>query len=188
MSLPHALLGLLAVEPRSGYALTEALGNTGIGRHAWHAGHSSIYPELNRLHRLGLIEVTDEGARGKRTYGITGDGHDELRTWLVDAPVTPPVARNEIVLRMFLLSSLDPDDAINILQKIVTHAESEAEEMRLIRHTYPDEIPAGPAGFGHIAAEYGLRADEAVVGWAKWAIGQFERRVSPTDPLPSPPI
>src|SRR3954465_5023169 len=47
VSLPHALLGLLAVEPRSGYELTKAF-EADLGRYAWQAGHTSIYPELNR--------------------------------------------------------------------------------------------------------------------------------------------
>ena len=45
MSLSHALLGLLAVRPRSGYELTKVFGGD-LGRYAWQAGHTSIYPEL----------------------------------------------------------------------------------------------------------------------------------------------
>lgn len=176
MSLPHALLGLLAVEARSGYALTKALSDEGIGRHAWNAGHTSVYPELNRLADKGFIEVTAEGARGKRTYGATDAGREELRNWLMNAPIGPAVVRNEIVLRMFLLSALEPDDAINILRRIIAHVDAETDELRRIRDFYGDDIPKGAAGFGQIAAEYGLRADEAVHDWASWAIGQLERQ------------
>src|SRR3954467_9202554 len=73
VSLPHALLGLLAVEPRSGYELTKAF-EADLGRYAWQAGHTSIYPELNRLAGEGLLEVTHEGARGSRTHAGTARG------------------------------------------------------------------------------------------------------------------
>lgn len=177
MSLPHALLGLLAIESRSGYDLTEALGAEGIGKHAWTAGHTSIYPELNRLDATGHIEVSERGARGRRTYAITDAGRAELRRWLVDAPVRPAVVRNENVLRLFLLSALGPQDAIEVLTRIIEHAESEAAELRHLREPHRDLIPDGPSGFGHIAAEYGIRADEALADWARWAVQHFQRSI-----------
>ena len=48
MSLRHALLGLLAVESRSGYYLSRAFAGE-LGRYAWQAGHTRIYPELVRM-------------------------------------------------------------------------------------------------------------------------------------------
>ncbi|CCQ14130.1 Transcriptional regulator, PadR-like family [Rhodococcus sp. AW25M09] len=175
MSLPHALLGLLAIESRSGYDLTEALSAEGIGKHAWTAGHTSIYPELNRLDAAGHVEVLERGARGRRTYSVTDAGRDELRRWLVDAPIRPAVVRNENVLRLFLLSALEPADAIEVLARIIDQAESEAAELRRIREPHRDLIPDGPSGFGHLAAEYGIRADNAVADWARWAIEHFQR-------------
>src|SRR3954469_14449681 len=76
MSLPHALLGLLAVQPASGYELTKEFERE-LGRYAWQAGHTSVYPELTRLAERGLVEVTDAGPRGRRTYAITADGRAE---------------------------------------------------------------------------------------------------------------
>ena len=175
MSLPHALLGLLAIEPRSGYVLTKAFGNEGIGRYAWSAGHTSVYPELIRLAEQGLVEVTGEGARGSRTYGITDTGRDELREWLVTPPIRVPKVRNEQLLRMFLLSALEPDDAIGVLRRVIEHFDGEAEELRRMRAEFGDAVLTGPAGWGQIAAEYGVRADAAARGWAVWAIKQFER-------------
>ncbi|MDI9893682.1 PadR family transcriptional regulator [Rhodococcus sp. IEGM 1381] len=177
MSLPHALLGLLAIESRSGYDLTEALGADGIGKHAWTAGHTSIYPELNRLDAMGSVEVIERGARGRRTYAITDAGRDELRTWLVDAPIRPAVVRNENVLRLFLLSALGPEDAIVLLTRIIEHAETEAAALRRARQPHRDQIPDGPSGFGQLAAEYGIRTDDALADWAHWAIEHFRSSI-----------
>ncbi|WP_032378726.1 PadR family transcriptional regulator [Rhodococcoides fascians] len=177
MSLPHALLGLLAIESRSGYDLTEALSAEGIGKHAWTAGHTSIYPELNRLDASGHIEVIERGARGRRTYSITEAGRGELRRWLVETQIRPAVVRNENILRLFLLSALEPEDAIDVLTRILEHAESEAAELRRVREPNRDLVPEGPSAFGHIAAEYGIRADDALADWARWAIDHFQRTI-----------
>ncbi len=172
MSLPHALLGLLAVAPRSGYELTKAFAGD-LGRYAWQAGHTSIYPELARLAERGLVEVTHEGARGSRTYAVTEAGRGELRTWLLTPPRQGKV-RNELVLRMFLLSALDPADARAVLVRIAASTAREAAELRRLREAAGPVRP-GPAGFGQLAAEYGLRQYDAVHDWALWALDQLDR-------------
>src|SRR3954466_10106733 len=115
MSLRHAVLGLLAVEPSTGYDLSRkfdrSLGN------AWHASHSQIYPELSRLQDEGMVEVVSEGARRSRTYGITAGGQEELRRWLVDVPPSR-LERNESAVRIFLSPRLlEPADARIALQR-----------------------------------------------------------------------
>jgi PadR family transcriptional regulator, regulatory protein AphA len=173
MSLPHALLGLLAVKPRSGYELTKEFEGY-LGRYAWQAGHTSIYPELGKLAERGLVEVTHEGPRGSRTYALTPAGREELRTWLLEPPSKTGKVRNEQVLRMFLLSALDPPDALTVLRRIAERTAAEAAELRAVREVAGPPAP-GPAGFGILAAEYGLRQFEAVHEWARWAIEQIER-------------
>jgi len=172
MSLPHALLGLLAVAPRSGYELTKAFAGD-LGRYAWQAGHTSIYPELARLAENGLIEVSHEGARGSRTYAVTDAGREELRTWLLTPPRQGKV-RNELVLRMFLLSALDPADARELLGRIAASTAQDAAELRRLR-AEAGPVRLGPAGFGQLAAEYGLRQYDAVHDWALWAIDQLDQ-------------
>jgi DNA-binding PadR family transcriptional regulator len=168
MSLPHAVLGLLAVRPASGYELTKAFAGD-LGRYAWQAGHTSIYPELARLAERGLVEVTQEGPRGSRTYAVTDAGRAELRSWLLAPPRKSAAVRNEQVLRMFLLSALDPGDARVVLARIAEETARDAAELRRVR----DQAGPGVSGFGQLAAEFGLRQYEAVHGWARWAIEQL---------------
>ena len=172
MSLPHALLGLLKVQPASGYELAKVFDGD-LGRYAWQAGHTSIYPELNRLAARGLVEVTDAGARGRRTYTITDDGKEELRTWML-TPTGNGVVRNEAVLRMFLISALDPDDARELLSRIAKHTAEAATELRAVLAAAAEHPDTGAkAGFGRLAGEYGVRQYEAVHEWALWALDQL---------------
>jgi DNA-binding PadR family transcriptional regulator len=176
MSLTHALLGLLAVEPASGYELTKAFEGD-LGRYAWQAGHTSIYPELVKMAERGLVEVTREGARGSRTYAVTPAGRDELRDWLMNWPAHGRV-RSEPVLRMFLLSALEPADALTLLHQIAERAEHDLAQLRLILDEHGDRPLIGREGFGLLAAEFGIRQYAAVQDWAQWAIGRLEAATS----------
>src|SRR3954470_550449 len=82
VSLRHALLGMLAVRPGTGYELAQRF-DTSMSN-AWHASHSQIYPELARLTELGMVEVVGEGARRSRTYAVTEGGREELRHWMLE--------------------------------------------------------------------------------------------------------
>ena len=172
MSLSHALLGLLAVAPRSGYELTKVFAGE-FGRYAWQAGHTSIYPELGRLADQGLVEVTAEGPRGSRTYAATGAGREELRSWLLTPRDRGGKVRNEQVLRMFLLSALDPADARVVLERVATNTAHEAAKLRRVREEAGPVRP-GRDGFGQLAAEFGLRQYDAVHSWALWAMEQLD--------------
>jgi hypothetical protein len=61
-----------------------------------------------------------------------------------------------------------------VLRRIADHTGAHVAELRAVRETAGPPVP-GPAGFGLLAAEFGLRQFEAVHGWAQWAIEQLER-------------
>ena len=174
MSLRHALLGLLVQQPASGYELTREF-DRALQRYAWHARHSQIYPELNRLAADGLISEIDQGARGRRSYAITPAGRTELRRWLLDPPDAFAV-RNEFVLRLFLVSTLDPGDARALLTSITQ--ESAREIAALQESIEKADATAGSETalpFGRLVAEYGLRSYRTLHEWAAWATDRLEQ-------------
>jgi PadR family transcriptional regulator AphA len=169
MSLRHALLGLLARGPASGYDLTRAF-DGGIGQYAWQAGHSRIYPELGKMTDAGLVVVDETGPRGRKSYALTDDGRTELRRWMLHWPERTTV-RDETVLRMFLVQSLEPDDARGLLEGIAEHCAREGEALRALMDSEDAEHGTdGPPPFGRLAGEYGVRQYEAVHGWARWSL------------------
>lgn len=186
MSLSHALLGLLAVAPASGYELTKEFDRS-LGRYAWQAGHTSIYPELNKLAGRGLVRVVSEGARGAKTYDITDEGRDELRGWLLRGPDENAAVRNEPVLRMFLLSALAPEDQRLMLTRIAERTAAASDRLRTLLDSPPDPDDDGPrADFGRLAGEYGVRQYDAVTEWARWALDQLPAP-DPAAPTPTAP-
>ena len=173
MSLRYALLGLLAEEPASGYELTGRF-ERALQRYAWHAQHSQIYPELAKLAADGLIAVVAEGARGRRTYAITEAGRTELRRWMLDPPAVF-VVRNEFVLRLFLLSTLDAEDARAVLRPIAEESARELDTLReAIEKADADKPPGADLPLSRLVAEYGLRSFQTIHEWAVWALERIE--------------
>jgi len=185
MSLRHALLGMLAEEPASGYDLTRKFERV-LQRYAWHAHNSQIYPELKQLAADGLVAVTERGPRGRQTYAITGPGRAELRRWMLSPPDVF-VIRNEFVLRLFLLTALEPEEARALLARMT--AESAAALAELREQTAKFDARADPAStppIGRLVAEYGLRSFQTLHDWALWAQDHIAQ-VSETTTEPPPP-
>ncbi|WP_238017523.1 PadR family transcriptional regulator [Dactylosporangium sp. AC04546] len=169
MSLRYALLGLLADEPASGYDLARKF-ERNLRRYAWHAQHSQIYPELNRLAADGLAEVVEEGPRGRRTYAITETGRADLRRWVLD-PNDDPVVRNEHTLRLFLLSTLDVEDA----RKMLRHqAEGSRLEYERLRAAIDAAGESGRPPVELFASELGARYFQVLHEWAVWALDRLD--------------
>ncbi|MGI5245387.1 PadR family transcriptional regulator [Dactylosporangium sp. CA-139066] len=174
MSLRHALLGLLADRPQTGYDLTKRVEETLAG-YAWNAGHSQIYPELKRMTADGLAEVVDEGSRGSKVYGVTEAGRAELRRWMF-SPLGEAPARNEFVLRLFMLSSLDLPDVRVLAEQMAAASDRQAVELGHTIKEIEDATPAGqPHGYARFAAEFGRRWFEMQRDWARWLLEQLEQ-------------
>lgn len=170
MSLRIALLGLLNQKPASGYELTQRFA-TGIGRYAWSAHHSQIYPELKKMGDEHLIEIVSEGARGSRTYAITEPGHEKLTEWLTDNKPDSNTVRQPFVLRLFLLSALQTPDATRMLEQVADHAAQQVDE--LSQHFHSTLDPELGIQSGGYAAAFGVYLNQAMHDWSQWAIGEL---------------
>src|ERR671911_819508 len=122
MSLRHALLGALADQPRTGYALLKHFEQSLA--YAWPASHSQIYPELAKLLDAGLIREGAPLPRGGRPYEITEEGLAQVRGWLRDTEPSRTV-RSEATLRLFFLWLLEQEEAEAYLR-------AEAERARVV--------------------------------------------------------
>ncbi|MEU4404444.1 PadR family transcriptional regulator [Streptosporangium sp. NPDC023963] len=160
MSLRIALLGLLTVTgPSSGYDLTK-LFERSIG-YAWQAGHSQIYPELNKMAAEGWVTVEQEGPRGRKSYAVTDAGALELRRWLLDKEPSR-LYRDERLLRAFFLPTLEPHEAAALLRTEVEAHNAQLAHLEALR----DDRERKEAGFGDYALDLGIRKTQTVCDWA----------------------
>ena len=168
MSLRHALIGLLAGEPASGWDLSrrfqEVLGSV------WPAGHPQIYGELRKLQGDGLIEVDSQGPRGRKAYRATEAGVAEVRRWLTSAEVDHTL-RLEPLLRSAFFWLMTPAE-------LADHLDREAAYFHALARRYRDLAEAKDRGdYGdspqtrslRVAVEASARINEALGGWADWA-------------------
>lgn len=171
MSLRHALIGLLAGEPASGWDLTQRF-QTILGS-VWPAGHPQIYGELRKLDEDGLIEVVAEGPRGRKAYRATEAGVAEVRRWLTSTEPDHTI-RLESVLRSAFCWLMTPAE-------LASHLDREAAYYHAVAAKYRDLADAkdrGEYGTGpqtaslRMTVEAALRVTGALGDWADWASQQ----------------
>ena len=170
-TLGHALLGVLAEGPRTGYALVKHLEQS-IG-YTWPASHSQVYPELARLREAELIRERGSAPRGGRVYELTDAGLEEVRRWL-RATEPSRTVRDESALRLFFLWLLDPDEAEAYLRAEAERAEATLAELERIAAQEDPETPKTRAY--RVALELGLRSLRARLDWAEWAAAELGPR------------
>ncbi|MEW9550083.1 PadR family transcriptional regulator [Nonomuraea sp. NPDC050783] len=170
MSLRHAVLGLLAEGPASGYDLMKlfdvSLSNT------WPATQSQLYAELGKLADAGLITVAAEGPRGRKEYTITEEGLAELRRWITDVEPTR-VTRSDMLLRVFFLAQVRPEQARAYLREQAAVTAERLKHLESIR-PFVEDGTDDLSRYGRIALEYGLRLGRAQQEWAEWAENQIQ--------------
>ncbi|MEJ2377637.1 MAG: PadR family transcriptional regulator [Pseudolabrys sp.] len=101
MSLRIALLGLLAVEPASGYDLKRAIDRSTY--FIWNATGPQIYNTLHKLREEGYVTSRSQAQTGKpdkQIHTITPKGKAALQDY-VSEPVRASVTRDEVLLRIF---------------------------------------------------------------------------------------
>jgi PadR family transcriptional regulator AphA len=165
MSLRHALLGLLVDHPASGYDLLKAF-DTSLAN-VWPATQSQIYGELTKLADAGLIVVSEHGPRGRKEYTLADSGLAELRRWLTE---TQPqrTTRSDVLLRVFFLGVLTPEQARDYLGNQAAHAAELHTKLKALDDAI-DWDDEDLSVYGRIALEYGQRFAAMQQEWAEWA-------------------
>ena len=167
-----AALGLLSQQPGSGYDLLKTFEKSMAN--VWPATQSQLYGELNKLADAGLIEVTDIGPRGRKEYRITPAGRAELQRWVTNPGDYPPF-RDASLLRVFLLGEIEPEQARRHMFAVAAHADSEVKRLQALGDSI-DWNDGDSLFFGRAALEYGLRLGAMEGDWARWVIGELDKR------------
>lgn len=154
MAIKHALLSLLADEPRGVTRLRRDFEEATDS--VWPVNVGQVYQTIQRLARDGLIELSGSEAdpdSGRRVdlYAITEAGTEELRAW-VDTPCMKATTdRDDLVMKVALAASnaWDTDTVIQTqresimaaLQTLTRQASAtaptlNAERLNLERHIF----------------------------------------------------
>ncbi len=145
----YAVLGLLAFgQELSGYEIRQwALQS--LRFFYWSPAQSHIYRELRRLQELGLAtgrDVEQSDRPNKRVFAITGAGRAELRRWLDEAPVAPPVLKFDSALRLFFGHLARPGRLEEVIEEHRRAAQRTLDELDAVRAMLAAGGPSATTG------------------------------------------
>jgi DNA-binding PadR family transcriptional regulator len=166
-------LGLIHLQPQSGYDLRKVFETTPMGHYSSSPG--AIYPALKRLEEKGLIagEVSDQGTmRPKRIYSATPRGVEALREWVSQDLTRDDLLRNdeELMLRFaFMGSVVDDATTYRFLEQMLETLDTYIPELRGVLSTMPE---AGPP-HGRLALMSGIDSYRARRRWVRRALEEF---------------
>jgi DNA-binding PadR family transcriptional regulator len=175
------ILGLLQSGPRTGYELHRIV--VAHGELFTDLKKGNVYYLLERLAETGALQVTAEaGARGPRRerliYALADQGRQRFQELLREVVRTYEPTHTGIEVGMIFLSSLDPHDAIHLLE--------ERRQTVLARRTLL-EREAGTADHPHeqLARDHLVSLMEAELGWVERALQRLRQRQEKTAAPPT---
>jgi DNA-binding PadR family transcriptional regulator len=171
MSLRHAILGLLAIRPMSGYELKRIIDES-VG-HFWTADQSQIYRTLAGLVDDDLASrrtVVQDDRPNLHLHAATQDGLAELDRWLA-SPLQAPPMREPFLARLFFADRLPTDE----VRELLNARRQEANE--LLAALEAIAISQESSGLGHVLRSatqtYGIAHAKAELDW----LDEVERQV-----------
>jgi DNA-binding PadR family transcriptional regulator len=172
----QVLLGLLTIEPMSGYDLRVTIRET-VG-YFWNESYGQIYPNLHRLAAEGLVKRRTERQPGKpdrHIYSITEKGRERLRKWLA-VPPQPEIPRNELLLKLFFG---DQVPAHTLIAYVARMAEEHRALLALLARAEREQISArtqyGGAPYWRMAVHFGQMELEAHLRWAEETLAELSK-------------
>jgi len=169
----YAVLGVLSIEPMSGYQIKEVIGRT-IG-HFWTESYGQIYPTLKQLAASGLVNSRVERNSGKpdrHVYALTAPGWEELRRWLAEPVESQRPGRSELLLKLFFgrhaAAGTNLDHVRRHRQMLASLiAQYEAIEVELEAQASPDQP------YWLITLLHGLHVARASLAWCDETIARL---------------
>lgn len=172
-TLAYALLGLLARDSLSGYALAQQLRDPIA--HFWEARHSQIYPQLAEMERRGLVigaNAAGPGPRPRRTYTISAAGLATLKAW-VGEPTRRWGGRDELLLKVYVSWTADQSATISLLAEAEAHHAAQLgrylTERDACHRAGVDRLPPSDPRFtGYATLRRGIGHERGRLAWCRW--------------------
>ncbi|WP_153392748.1 PadR family transcriptional regulator [Ornithinicoccus halotolerans] len=160
-----AILGMLTMEPMTGYRLRETIAAS--AGHFWQESFGQLYPTLHALEREGLIAARRTTGRGghKLEYSINDAGWDALRSWLASEAESLASNRSELLLQLFFGRHAPPGVVVGHLERHRATLLAAREQYREFeRAVLAERSPDRPYWLATI--RHGLAMTEAGLAWA----------------------
>lgn len=175
-----AILGLLTIEPMSGYDLRQHFQESLI--YFWSESYGRIYPTLKQLAKEGLVVPAKDAQSGKRerqVYTITSKGRDRLQVWLMQPPQPQP-ARSEFLLKLFLGRSVPSGALVEHIRRFRTQQEELLAMFLVIRDSVRVEHVKSPnLKYWMLGLAHGISMRRAEIDWCNEALRRLDPNAAP---------
>jgi len=174
-TLAYGLLSLLSHSSMSGYDLMLRI------QPFWPAKHSQIYPLLARLEQKGLVAcelVQQSDKPDKKVYSINDNGIAALQEWLT-FPASDPVMRDELMLKAFCMSHVDPAVSRKLFAARLEHYRNKLQRLsqkiksvRQVDGLEEDQTPSyqSPYFGAYIMLNKALMSCRTNIEWCEWVL------------------
>ena len=157
------MLGLVSIRPSTGHELA-AFSERSIGNF-FPIVRSQVYLELERLCRLGMLDVTEvpqDRRPTKRVYAMTKTGDAEFQRWLDEVPVQPERTRNLFLVRVFFGDRVSPARLDAILDDYEATAGAQRDALAGVVERLADRPECA---LRRATAVFGMRHAQATLDW-----------------------
>jgi len=172
----YAVLGILTLEPMSGYDIKKFI-ETSVA-HFWRESYGNLYPLLNRLTDEKLVRRRTERQKGKpdrHVYSLTDRGRAAFLEWLGE-PVKEDAVRSELLLKLFFGRHVEPGrlevhlEEYRVVQTRILGALRGTREMLEAHHAeHPD------LRYWMLTLRRGELVARARLQWARESLQDFRR-------------
>ena len=172
----YALLGMLSVQPMSGYDIKQAIGESIA--HFWDESYGRIYPTLQQLAQEGLAARKTERHNGRpdrQLYSLTPRGLKELRRWLA-LPAREQKPRSELLLKLFFGRHVSSREHIRQLEQIRGNHQQLLARYSALEQEVEAQAARNPdARYWLLTIRFGQHHSRAIVAWCDEAVRQLSR-------------
>jgi DNA-binding PadR family transcriptional regulator len=171
-----AILGMLTVEPMSGYDMKRFCEKSLV--HFWHESYGNLYPRLRRLAAAGLVAYRTairERAPNAKVYKLTTLGRRRFLKWLQEPPEVERI-RNELVLKLFFGAKAAPGFGVAMLEDHLHHLVKTREGYQALDETLI-ALPIAKATktYWRIALRRGQLLTEARIRWCQESLPLLQK-------------
>jgi len=167
---PFVILGLLTIEPMSGYEIKKFI-STSIG-HFWAESNGQIYPSLRQLVRekfIVLVEKQQKGKQESHLYSITKEGQKALEQWLEETTDGKSIHRDEELLKLFFGKSSTSRGCIALLKKREERIKKTLDQYEEIQEGLKKHARSPHALYWNLTVRNGICHAKAELRWCQEA-------------------
>ncbi len=185
MSLPYLILGLLSLEPMSGYDLNKAFQQS--VQHFWSTDQSQIYRALYKMEGDGWVQmetIEQQASPNKKIYHLTATGQAELRRWLSE-PLPGNDIREAWLGQIFFADQVENEVVIHVLQGYIAGLQQRLATLETLAQALTSrfDLTQAPrlARFQLLTLDYGIATHQSQIAHLEMIIQKIRQFPNKTD-------